>query len=293
MEYESEFTGGSGLHFFVRGWEPTAAPRAVAALVHGQGEHTGRYAHVGARFAEAGFALMGFDLRGHGKSDGPRGHSPNYEALMKDIDDFLAQVEERYPDIPRFLYGHSAGGNLVLNYALRRKPDLLGVIATGPWLRLAFQPPAFQLFMAGVLNRIFPALKQNAGLNYEVLTHDADIVAAAGEDPLNHGTITVRHFFDMHESGLWALEHASEFPLPLLLMHGAADQVTSEAASREFAERAGNRVTYRAWEGLYHEIHNEPNRAEVLRVMTDWMTDRLEGRGGEARAESRSDGAEG
>ena len=144
---ELEIIGWFG---YVRAWLGAARPpKAAIMLVHGHGEHVARYDHVAAALTEKGYAMLGFDLRGHGKSGGPRGHTPSYDALMDDIASFSQQTDQRYAGLPRFLYGHSLGGNLVLNYALRRKPDLHGVIATGPWLKLAFDPPASQVTLAG------------------------------------------------------------------------------------------------------------------------------------------------
>ncbi len=269
--FETSMQNRAGLKFSGRGWEPGKQPKAVVILVHGHGEHVGRYAHVGEAFAGAGFALLGFDLRGHGNSGGPRGHTPSYEALIDDLADFIAQGAARYPKIPIFLYGHSLGGNLVLNFALRRNPRLAGVIATGPWLKLAFEPPAMQVTLARTLNKVAPGFTQKSGLETAALSHDAQVEKKYVSDPLNHDKISARLFVVMYESGLWALEHASEFPLPLLLMHGTADRLTSATASRDFAERGGKKVTWRSWDGGYHEIHNEPLKAEVLETMVKWM----------------------
>ncbi len=273
--FESGWQSKDGVRFYVLGWEPHAKPPAVVCLVHGHGEHAGRYAHVGEAFANAGYALAGFDARGHGKSGGPRGHTPSYDALMDDIADFLMQMQTRYPGLPRFLYGHSMGGNEVINFALRRKPDLKGVIATGPWLKLAFEPPALQVTLGRLMNNIAPGFTQKSGLDTAALSHDASVVNAYNSDPLVHDKISARLFIGMYEAGLWALDHAAEFPLPLLIMHGTADRLTLAEASRQFAERGGKNVTWRAWDGLYHEIHNEPEKAEVLKVMIDWMDARL------------------
>jgi alpha-beta hydrolase superfamily lysophospholipase len=159
----------------------------------------------------------------------------------------------------------------VLNYALRRKPDLNGVIATGPWLELAFQPPAAQVRLGRLMNGIAPGFTQHSKLDTTGLSHDQTVVSAYENDPLVHDKISARLFVAVYESGLWALEHAAEFPLPLLLMNGAADPITSAKASREFAERAGDKVTLKVWDGLYHEIHNEPEKVEVFEVMLDWL----------------------
>lgn len=259
------------LEIYSRQWLPAAAPKAAIALVHGHGEHIGRFDHVAAALTQAGYTLLGFDLRGHGKSAGPRGHTPGYPALMEDITAFLSQLDARAPGLPRFLYGHSLGGNLVINYALRCKPNLRGVIATGPWLELAFQPPASQVRLARFMNRIAPAFAQGSGLNTQGLSHDQAVVAAYEQDPLVHDRISARLFVSMYETGLWALEHASELTLPMLLMHGAEDPITSAKASAEFARRAGDKVTLKVWESLYHEIHNEPVQADVFKFMVDWL----------------------
>ena len=217
------------------------------------------------------YVLIGFDLRGHGKSGGARGHVPSYKAVMDDIADFMALVEKRYPGLPHFLYGHSMGGNLVLNYCLRRKPNVAGVIATGPWLKLAFDPPVLQVMLGKTMSRIAPDFTQNSNLETAALSHDQKVVDAYNTDPLVHSKISARLFVGIYKSGLWALDHADEFSVPLLLMHGTADRITSSATSVEFAKRAGKIVTWHPWEGFYHEIHNEPEKAEVLQTMIGWL----------------------
>lgn len=269
------WNAGDGLALYARGWAPEK-PKAVVCLIHGHGEHVGRYEHVAEALTGQGYALLGFDLRGHGRSGGPRGHTPSLEALLEDIDLFWAQVDQRYPGRPRFLYGHSMGGNLVINYALRRHPDLRGVVATGPWLELAFQPPAVQVALGKLMNRLFPAFTQESGLETKALSHDARVVEAYEKDPLVHSKISARLFVSVYEAGRWAMQHASDFPLPLLLMHGEADRITSAEASRRFAAAVpSGRCTLRIWPGLYHEIHNEPEKEQVLQVLLDWLNAHL------------------
>jgi alpha-beta hydrolase superfamily lysophospholipase len=270
METTWNFQSEDGISFFAREWKPDSA-KAVIALVHGHGEHIGRYEHVAAAMNAAGYAMTGFDLRGHGQSTGKRGHTPSYDAMLDDVMRFLRETETRFPNLPLFLYGHSLGGNLVINTALRRQPPVKGVIATGPWLRLAFEPPAFQVVLAKTVNGIFPGLLQSSGLETAALSHDESVVRAYENDPLVHDKISARLFLVMYEAGLWALDHASALTLPLLLMHGDADRLTSAEASREFAERAGDKVTLKIWEGAFHEIHNEPEKEAVFQTMITWM----------------------
>ena len=276
--FESGWQNSEGIRFFVRGWEPNKRVKAVVILVHGLGDHTGRYAQVGKAFAAAGYALVGFDLRGHGRSGGPRGHTPSYERLLDDLSDFVAQMKARYAKKPMFIYGHSMGGNLVLNFILRRKPKLQGAIVTAPWLETAVPVPPARVAVARALDRILPGFTQPSGLETAGLSHDVRVVEAYVHDPLVHDRISVRLFTGMHDAGSWAANHAADLPMPLLLMQGTADRLVSPRAARALAEHGGKKVTWRAWEGWYHEIHNEPQGTRVLNVMTEWMDRRLRAR---------------
>ena len=268
--FDWKWKAQDGVELSARGWKP-AAPKAVVVLVHGHGEHIERYQHVARAFADAGYAMQAFDLRGHGKSAGQRGHTPQYDSLMNDITDFVQDAQKRYPGLPVFLYGHSMGGNLAINYVLRFPQGLKGVIATGPWLKLAFEPPAAQVFAVKLLNNLAPSMSIESNLDTSGLSHDADIVKKYQTDPLVHGKVSFRLFSGITTAGIWALEHASDLKIPMLLMHGSGDKITSAPASQEFAQKAGKLVTLRVWEGLYHEIHNEPEKAEVIQSMIAWM----------------------
>jgi len=269
-----EFTRQSPdrLVFYFQGWEPETDPRGIVCLVHGLGEHTGRYAHVAAALNAAGYVLLGCDLRGHGKSGGPRGHTPSYETLLDDIGRLLDEAASRYPGLPRFLYGHSLGGNLVLYHVLRRQPALASAIATSPALRVATPTPATLAMAVRALNRIMPGLQMANRLELNALARDPEVIRAYASDPLVHNRISVRLAVSMLEAGEWTLAHAAQFPpLPLLLMHGTADRITSAQATQEFASRVRGPCTLKLWEGFYHETHNEPEKAEVLAYMVNWL----------------------
>lgn len=251
-------------------WRPPGGLRAVLCLLHGLGEHGGRYAHVAGFLGGRGHALLAMDLRGHGVSEGPRGHVPSLEALLEDIDRVIDEAKSRFPGTPILLYGHSTGGNLALNHALRRRPGLSGVIATAPLLMEAFEPPLWKRTLAGVLYRLLPSIPLSSGLRTDDLSRDAAVVRDYDDDPLVHDRVTVR-FMEVRRAGPWALAHADAFPLPLLLMHGDADRITSHEASIAFAAAAGDRCTLKIWKGLYHEIHNEPEKNEVLAFLNNWL----------------------
>jgi alpha-beta hydrolase superfamily lysophospholipase len=271
---EWKWKSRDGLEMAAGGWA-VEKPRAVVCLVHGHGERIQRYEHVGAAFAQAGYSLLAYDLRGHGLSGGPRGHTPSYQALLDDIDDFVVDAREQYPAQPLFLYGHSMGGNQAINYDLRWPQGVRGVIATSPWLKLAFDPTPVQLTLAKLMERIAPAFSQPSGLDLAALARDPQVARAYAADPLVHDRVSARLYTAMYTNGLWALEHAAELQAPMLLMHGSADRLTSATASQEFAARAGERVTLRIWDGYYHELHNEPEKTQVIQAMLDWLDGQL------------------
>ncbi len=262
--------------------EGGAATQGAVCLVHGLGEHSGRYVHVAEAFTSLGYAVLAFDLRGHGKSGGARGHAPSNDALMADIEMLLSQAKERFPDQPCYLYGHSLGGNLVINYVLHHKPALTGVIVTSPWLRLAFEPSKIKVKLGRLVNRVWPSLSQPSGLITRDLSRDPLVVEKYIQDPFIHNRITVRLFTELFDAGEWALQHAGEWKLPLLLMHGSADRITSPEASQLFVSKVCNNgnfsksglvpCTFRLWEGLFHEIHNEPQQREVFDYINSWMS---------------------
>ncbi|CDN42248.1 MULTISPECIES: alpha/beta hydrolase [Paenibacillus] len=251
-------------------WIPEGKdPEAAIGIVHGLGEHAGAYAHVADWFTDKGFAVYAFDQRGHGLTAGRRGDCPDYEALLEPVRLMLGDIGSQHRGLPVFLFGHSMGGNVALNYALRFKPDVAGVIASGPWLRLAAAPPPVRQLLGRLRKRLQPgylSLQANARG-----TSDPEMQLLYAADPLRHGRITLRTLSGVRSAGRWALKHAHELEIPLLLMHGSADRVTSCRASRIFASRAGSSCTYREWPGFRHELHAERERRKVLAFAADWM----------------------
>jgi alpha-beta hydrolase superfamily lysophospholipase len=272
--FESKFEGHDGLAFYVQGWEPDAQPKAVVALVHGLGEHIGRYTHVGKALTDAGYVLVGFDLRGHGKTVSARGHFPALNVVMQDIRAFLQFTSQRYPNLPQVLYGHSLGGLLSLTYAVQNKAALKGVMVTGAALRSALQEQKAKIVMAKVLGTLVPAATIPSGLDAATISRDKAVVDKYVNDPLVHDKTSL----GLGKSALAAIDvcftGAREFAYPLLIMHGREDKLTYPSGSADFAKLAGEKnkdMTLKIWDGLYHEIHNEPEQAEVFKVMVEWL----------------------
>lgn len=260
-----------GVDLYFQEWRPEDRARAVVCLVHGLGEHSGRYGHVAAHLNEAGYAVVAFDQRGHGRSGGPRGHSPSHTTTLDDIGLLLAEANARYPELQKHLYGHSLGGGMVINYALRRRPDIRSVIATSPALRQATPAPQWKTAFGKLLRDIRPEMQVSNGLDLSGISRDPEVIRAYRADPLVHDRVSARLGTDTLASGEWALVHAGEFPLPLLLIHGSADRITCPKASREFADHAGDCCTFVLLDGCYHETHNEPDAHLALDAITGWL----------------------
>lgn len=262
---------GTKLHWYF--WE-ARKPKAAIYLIHGMGEHAGRYEHVARFFNDNGISCLSFDLRGHGRSLGKRGHAPNFEALMKDIDLLVYEGQLLARDLPSFSYGHSLGGNLVLNYALRRKTDFRGVIATSPWLELVNPPKTSQVVLANVLRLIAPSFTIKTGLDSRGLARNSSVSADYDNDRSVHGQISLMLFSEISKAARFAMNNAKYFPLPLLLVHGSDDPITSPSASQRFAKQAPNAI-FKSWEGLFHETHNESIWQDVLTYNLKWLNNLL------------------
>lgn len=273
---EMNWKAKDGIDLFAQVWEPqVVSPRAVVCLMHGLGEHSGRYAHVAEALEKEGFVLLGFDLRGHGRSGGARGHISSIDDYLNDIDLLLEQARTYNPGLPCILYGHSLGGTLALHYGLKRKPNLKGVIATGASLQTALEEQPLKIFLAKALGALMPKVPLPSGLDARSLSRDEAVVQAYLSDPLVHDRVSLGFGRIMLGVNKWTREHAGEFPLPLLMMHGKSDRLTYPSGSSAAAAALKDRCTLVLWDGAYHEIHNEPEKAEVFKTMMMWMDARL------------------
>ena len=274
--FEINWESKDVINIFAQGWEPETKPiKAVVCLVHGLGEHTSRYEHVAEYFCSSGYSLFGADLRGHGRSDGPRGHFSSIEAVMQDIDLLFEQAKSRYPGIPLILYGHSLGGILVLHYGLKRKPDIKGIIACSSGLRTALENQPSKILAAKVLGAIIPKVSLPSGLDVNAISHDKSVIEKYKNDPLVHDKISLGFGKIMLETTQWTLKHSAEFPLPLLMIHGKADAIAFSSGSIEFAAPLKAKCKLVLFDDGFHELHNEPIKAEVFKTMTDWMDERV------------------
>ena len=266
-----------GLSLRFRAWQPSD-PRAVLLVLHGLAEHSGRYLHVGARFAGAGYAVYALDHRGHGQSPGPRVHVVAFDEFLEDVDALRAVAEAQHPGRPIVLVGHSHGGLVALRYALTRPAGLAGAILSSPLLGVHPSSRASPglIILARVLSVLWPGVLLPNHVDASLLSHDPEIVRAYRSDPLVSHRVSPRWF----TSAMLAIRHAHEraprLALPLLLMVSGADRLVDPEASLRFASNAPrDKLELVLWEGLYHEMFNEPERETVFARMEAWLEEHV------------------
>ena len=276
MKEQKEFnwTTSSNENIYAYHWE-IDEPKAVICLVHGLGEHLHRYQQMAAYYNDNGYAIMSFDNIGHGKSGGARGHTPSFKIYMENIDNLVAAAEKEYPLLPKFIYGHSMGGNLVLNYCLKNNPKIAGLITTGAWILLPKKPPALQVGIGKVLRNIFPSVLQSNKLDPSLVSRSKEVVQQYINDPLVHDKISLNAGIEMLNAANWLASYQGHNDMPILLMHGKEDVITSPRGSELLAESLTGDVLHAEWDGLYHEIHNEPEKTEVFDFTIKWIEEKI------------------
>ncbi|MEX0291589.1 MAG: lysophospholipase [Flavobacteriaceae bacterium] len=257
------------------GYAQPAEVKAVVVLVHGFGEHLGRYKErVVPNLVASGCAVLLYDNFGHGISGGKRGHCPSYEALLDLLEIVIAKATELYPHQPLILYGHSLGGNLVLNYALRRQTKIKGIIATSPYLRLAFEPPAWKMGLGKLMLKIAPSFTLPSGLDPSGISRDAEEVEKYIKDPLVHDKVSPMFSLPIMEAGSWAIANANKLEAPTLLVHGTADPIIDPQGTQEFHQNSENTLL-ELFPGAYHELHNDSCREGFFKLILNWLRQQL------------------
>ncbi|MBL7065598.1 MAG: alpha/beta hydrolase [Anaerolineae bacterium] len=274
---ESTFSGFGELELYYQRWRPEGKPKTALAIVHGFGEHSGRYGNVVDWFVPKGYAVYAFDLRGHGRSPSPRGYVNRWAVFREDVKAFLELVHEQEPGRAIFLLGHSMGGLIVLEYALHHPEGLTGVIASGPTLAQVGISPSL-MTLSKILSGILPRLTLDTKLDATAISRDPAVVEAYVNDPLVHSLGTPRLGTELTRAIEWAQAHAAEMRAPCLIVHGSADRLAPPEGSRVFYESMTladkERQTY---EGYYHEVFNDVGKEQVLAAMEAWMERRLHG----------------
>ncbi|MFQ5746277.1 MAG: alpha/beta hydrolase [Gemmatimonadota bacterium] len=268
--------GVGGLRLFYRAWEITDA-RGKILLVHGLGEHSGRYRQVASVLNGAGFNVYGLDLRGHGRSQGRRGHVRRFEHLLQDVDRLRRRVCGAKPcGDPVFLLGHSLGGLVALRYmrefACR---SLCGAVIVAPFVEIRMPVPGWKLALGRLADRFVPALTLDNGLRREKLFREEDEREAYRTDPLVHRRISARLWAEMRRAAE-ALRGPDTGEAHLLFQVPGDDRIVNSRAALALASELGEGSEVREYPEAYHDLYHDPLRESALRDAAAWIADRSE-----------------
>lgn len=262
---------GKGGRIFWRAWLPDGAPRAVAVIVHGIAEHSGRYDHVGQRLAEAGFAAYALDHIGHGQSAGRKANIERMESTADNVETMLGIAVQRHPDLPHFLIGHSMGGLITAYLATRAPIDVTGIVLSAAAIDIA-AGNAVQRLLAPAISRYAPNLGV-VNLDSKLISRDPKVVEAYNTDPLVYtGPVVSRTGTEMLNATHIVKSRLKNLTAPLLVLQGTGDGLVSPTSADVLEKGVGSTdLTVIRYEGLYHEIFNEPEQDKVLTDMMNWL----------------------
>lgn len=285
----SFFQSRDGTQLHEEHWPAEGKATASVVIVHGYGEHIGRYEETGRALAAAGFSVRGLDLRGHGQSGGVRGYCNRFDEYLDDVDAIVMRA--RGEALPLFLLGHSFGGLVAPFYVLHHATQVAGMVLTSPYWKLALQQPAAKIWAGKVASFVAPKLALPSGLKGADVCRDPELQAKYDVDPLNNKNATARWFTESTAAQEELVMRAPELSTPTLLLVGEADKIAAAPQARVVFERLGAKdKTLRMLTGQYHEVLNEPKptRTATVREIVEWLRARASqgssGSGGKLRA---------
>lgn len=267
---EYNFHSKDNTRLFAMHWCPADKVKGAIGIIHGIGEYSGRYANWAECFCQHQYEVFAIDYRGHGDAEGIKGHADCIDELFDDVSAFFNLIRDKKRGETLIIYGHSMGGNLVLNYLLSGYNCFDRVIVASPWIELVKPPAGFVIKLAGVLNKIVPKFRIKNGIRSSQLSQVDKERELAGRDEKLHNWVSVRLFNLMYEAGRELLMKKSQIPIPLLLLHGKDDPITSAEASRRFGNQQSN-TTFIDYPGALHELHREPQSEQVFQDIMNWI----------------------
>ena len=233
-------------------------------LIHGLGEHSGRYSHVIKKFNNNNISVYTFDVRGHGKSEGKRGHINNFKKLLNDSEELFINIRKENLDVPIVMFGHSLGGCIALNYLCENQSKEINLaIISSPWLKTVLEPPKFILYIQKILVGLFPSLTLNNRLNPYDLSKDTDIVKKYIEDPLVHNRISLKMFSEVNKAITQIENDSKKINIPILFVHGKKDKIISFKGTENISNKI-NKSKFILYESIFHEPHNDLEKNKVL-----------------------------
>ncbi len=255
-------------------WLGIENPVSTVLLIHGLGEYGGRYEHVANKFIDEGFNVVAYDQRGHGKSDGKRGHTPSQDHLLNDLELFISYCTEKLKQ-PLVLYGHSFGGNVLCTYLLKRDTSKIkAAIISSAWLRLAFEPPSFKMALAKIMNFLWPSFTQKNDIDSADLTYVDELNRKYVTDKLVHSKISASLFLNAFNSAKWCLDNAKKLKTDSLIIHGQDDPIVSLDGSKKLHQDS-TCSEIKIWSETKHEPHNDQRNKEVISFVISWIKNKI------------------
>jgi acylglycerol lipase len=273
---EGNFKGIRNVNIYYQGWLPEGDVKAVLLIVHGLGEYCGRYTNLVNHFVPLGYAVYGLDHIGHGKSDGGREVVQRFEDYTDNLTTYFNMVKAWQPAKPIFLFGHSMGGLIVSYYLLDHQADFKGALISAPAVKI----PATISPMTITMSKILSAIAPNAGilgLDATGISRDPEVVRTYANDPLVfHGKTPARLSAEMLKAMQRVTAEAEKITLPFITIQGSADRLVDPGGAQLLYDKAGSKdKTLKTYEGLYHEVHNEPECSKMFKDLEIWLKDRV------------------
>lgn len=260
--------------FFYQKYSANLA-KQIVIVVHGYGEHSGRYQNVINTFAGTNTSLYLMDNRGHGRSEGQRGHVMSFTQYLDDLHEFVRIVETHEPRLPIFFVAHSMGANIVANYLTQRKDDFAGAVLASPGFQIGVDISKTKEWFAKIMSHLFPWASIPSGLDISMLSHDPQVSQMYQNDPLTHDKVSARWFTEYVKFGNLAIRNASYIRCPILVLQGAEDHLIAPEGARTFFQNIEHSDKTMHWlEGFYHEIFHEVEKEKPLYLLKEWILQR-------------------
>ncbi len=273
---DGNFKGVGSASIYYQAWLPDGNVTAILLLVHGLGEHSGRYMNHVNHYVPLGYAVYGLDHLGHGRSDGPRECIDGFADFTDPLTLYCQMVKSRHPGKPVFIFGHSMGGLITCCHLLDHQTDFAGAILSAPAIKVSDSISPLTIIIGKILSRIAPKAGVLA-LDATGISRDPEVVDAYLKDPLVfHGKTPARLAAEMLKAMMRVSEAADQITLPFIVIQGSEDKLVDPSGAQMLYDKAGSRdKTLKVYEGLYHEVHNEPERSEMFKDVEAWLSARV------------------
>jgi alpha-beta hydrolase superfamily lysophospholipase len=268
---EKTVTAADGLRLYVRRHEVEHL-RGEVVIIHGFGEHSGRYGALTDHLIRHRYSVMAYDHRGHGLSDGLPGHVDRFDEYEDDLDRVLLSIRARGQSQNLFLIGHSMGGLIALRYLAKARRPIAAAVVSAPLIEVAIRVPAHKIMIARVGARVAPRLRLGNGIDPGILSRDPEVGVAYAADPLVNKVVSTRWFTEATQAMEEVKQWAPRITAPLLVMHGTEDKLASVEATKRLFDQFGSKdKELSIYKGYYHELFNEPEKQQVFDQVTQWL----------------------